>query len=93
MPRPSTTSAGTNRFASAWNWASSWPATTSVRRSSALRDDDGRKLGLFGPVITRVPTTEQSPRLWDGFIGMATVPGFWEVKPTRTEPPDFGDRP
>ncbi len=58
-----------------------------------FRDDDGRKLGLFGPVITRVPTTEQSLRLWDGFVGMATVPGFWEVKRTRTEGPDFPDRP
>ena len=58
-----------------------------------FRDDDGEKLGLFGPVITRVPTTEQSLRLWDGFIGMATVPGFWEVKRTRTEEPDFPERP
>lgn len=58
-----------------------------------FRDDDGQKLGLFGPVITRVPTTEQSLRLWDGFIGMATVPGFWEVKRTRTEGPDFPERP
>ncbi|MDH3682273.1 MAG: disulfide bond formation protein DsbA [Acidimicrobiia bacterium] len=59
----------------------------------AFDDDDGQRVGLFGPVITRVPTPEQSLRLWDSFIGMATVPGFWELKRTRTERPEFGERP
>ncbi len=59
----------------------------------AFDDDDGDRVALFGPVITRVPSKEQSLRLWDGFIAMATVPGFWEVKRTRTERPEFGDRP
>ena len=59
----------------------------------SLDDDRGDKVALFGPVITRVPDREQSLRLWDAFVDMATVPGFWEVKRTRTEPPDFGDRP
>jgi hypothetical protein len=59
----------------------------------AFKDDAGDKVALFGPVITRVPSSEQSLRLWDGFVAMATVPGFWEVKRTRTERPEFGDRP
>ncbi len=59
----------------------------------ALDDDNGDRVALFGPVITRVPTTEQSLKLWDAFIGAATVPGFWELKRTRTERPEFGDRP
>ncbi len=59
----------------------------------AFNNDDGEKVALFGPVITRVPNPEQSLRLWDGFVAMATVPGFWEVKRTRTERPEFGDRP
>jgi hypothetical protein len=59
----------------------------------AFDNDDGERVALFGPVITRVPNKEQSLRLWDCFIGMATVPGFWEVKRTRTERPEFGDRP
>jgi hypothetical protein len=58
-----------------------------------FENDDKEKVALFGPVITRVPTTEQSLRLWDGFIMCATVPGFWELKRTRTERPDFGTRP
>jgi len=58
-----------------------------------LDDDQGNRVGLFGPVITSVPNRQQSLRLWDGFVAMATVPGFWEVKRTRTEGPEFGDRP
>ena len=59
----------------------------------ALDDDSGDRVALFGPVITRVPDKEASLRLWDSFIGMATIPGFWEVKRTRTERPEFGVRP
>ncbi len=59
----------------------------------AFKNTDGEKVALFGPVITRVPEREQSLKLWDGFVAMATTPGFWEVKRTRTERPDFGDRP
>ncbi len=58
-------------------------------------DDDGNaeRVALFGPVITKAPKGELALQLWDGFVAMATVPGFWEVKRTRTERPDFGDRP
>ena len=60
----------------------------------ALDDDNGDRVALFGPVITRVPPTkEQGLRLWDGFVACATVPGFWELKRTRTESPEFGERP
>jgi hypothetical protein len=59
----------------------------------AFDNADGDKVALFGPVITRVPPTELSLQLWDGFIAVATVPGFWELKRTRTEKPDFGERP
>jgi hypothetical protein len=59
----------------------------------ALDDDNGDRVALFGPVITRVPTTEQSLQLWDAFMGAAKTPGFWELKRTRTERPEFGERP
>ena len=59
----------------------------------ALDNDEGERVALFGPVITRVPAADTALRLWDGFVAMATVPGFWEAKRTRTERPDFGDRP
>ena len=59
----------------------------------ALDDDAGDRVALFGPVITRVPTSEQSLRLWDAFVAAAQTPGFWELKRTRTERPEFGERP
>jgi hypothetical protein len=59
----------------------------------ALDNDEGQKVALFGPVITRVPNTEQSLRMWDAFVDLARTPGFWELKRTRTERPEFGDRP
>lgn len=59
----------------------------------AFDDDDGERVALFGPVITRVPSGDVAIQLWDGFVAMATIPGFWEVKRTRTERPEFGDRP
>ena len=59
----------------------------------ALDDDNGDRVALFGPVITRVPTTEQSLKLWDAFVAVAQIPGFWEIKRTRTEKPEFGERP
>jgi hypothetical protein len=59
----------------------------------AVDDENGNRVALFGPVITRVPSTELSLRLWDGFVFMATVPGFWELKRSRTERPELGERP
>jgi len=59
----------------------------------SMDDANGDKVALFGPVITRVPTSEQSLALWDGFVACTTTPGFWELKRTRTESPEFGERP
>jgi Mycothiol-dependent nitroreductase Rv2466c len=59
----------------------------------AMDGSDGVRQGIFGPVITRVPPTEQSLTLWDGMVAMMSVPGFWELKRTRTERPEFGERP
>jgi hypothetical protein len=59
----------------------------------AFKNADGEKVALFGPVITSVPSPELSLQLWDGFIAVATVPGFWELKRTRTASPQFPDRP
>jgi hypothetical protein len=55
--------------------------------------DDGTKRGIFGPVITKVPDTDQSLKFWDAMEVFTTTDGFWELKRTRTERPEFGDRP
>jgi hypothetical protein len=59
----------------------------------AFDDNAGQRVALFGPVITRVPVLQDALDLWDGFMKVARVPGFWELKRTRTEGPDFGERP
>jgi len=59
----------------------------------AMDDDNGDRVGMFGPVISKAPAGESGLKLWDSFIGLTQVPGVWEIKRTRTEGPDFGDRP
>jgi hypothetical protein len=59
----------------------------------AMANDDGERVGIFGPVITRVPPTKLSLKLWDGIVACMQVPGFWELKKTRTERPDVGAAP
>jgi hypothetical protein len=44
-------------------------------------------VGYFGPVITPAPRGEDAGRLWDGLALMTRVPGFYELKRTRTQGP------
>jgi len=50
---------------------------------------DGATVAFFGPVISRVPRGEMAGRLWDGTLLVASTPGFYELKRTRTESPHF----
>ncbi len=53
----------------------------------------GKRVAYFGPVITRVPEGDSALKLWDGLDALMDVEGFWELKRTRTEGPEFGERP
>jgi 2-hydroxychromene-2-carboxylate isomerase len=44
---------------------------------------------FFGPVMTPAPRGEAAGRLWDGFALITSVPGFYELKRTRTQGPVF----
>ena len=44
---------------------------------------------FFGPVLSRIPRGEQAGKLWDASVTFASYPHFWELKRTRTEPPQF----
>lgn len=48
---------------------------------------EGRRVGYFGPVITEFPEGDAALRLWDGFVNLLSVPGFFELKRTRTSAP------
>ena len=50
---------------------------------------DGETVAFFGPVITRLVTGEVAGRLWDGTVLVASTPGFFEIKRSRTERPMF----
>ncbi len=46
-------------------------------------------VAFFGPVVTPAPKGEAAGRLFDGVVLVASTPGFYELKRTRTEEPNF----
>lgn len=50
-------------------------------------------VGYFGPVITPAPRGEDAGRLFDGLALVTSVPGFYELKRTRTQGPVFDATP
>ncbi len=44
---------------------------------------------IFGPVITPAPKGEAAGTLLDGVIAVMSIPGFYELKRTRTSGPTF----
>ena len=59
----------------------------------ALDGTDGQRVGLFGPVISRVPTGDGAVAAWDAFVTLAQTLGFWETKRDRSEGPQFESVP
>ena len=46
-------------------------------------------VAFFGPVVTPAPKGEAAGRLWDGAVLVAGTPGFYELKRSRSEGPQF----
>ncbi|MEU2434448.1 MULTISPECIES: DsbA family protein [unclassified Streptomyces] len=57
----------------------------------AVPGDDGEQIAFFGPVVTPAPRGEEAAKLWDGTLMVASIPGFYEIKRTRTKGPDFSN--
>ena len=52
-------------------------------------------VAFFGPVISRLPSEEEAVELWDHVVGLASFPGFAELKRSlreRPQLPAFGVR-
>ena len=45
--------------------------------------------GYFGPVVTPAPTGQAALDMFDGLVLMTRVPGFYELKRSRTADPSF----
>jgi len=46
-------------------------------------------IAFFGPVISRLPDDRDAVRLWDHVVGLATFPGFAELKRSLRERPQL----
>jgi len=55
----------------------------------AVPGPDGERVAFFGPVVTPAPKGDAAGRLWDGTLLVASTPGFFELKRTRTQEPIF----
>ncbi len=55
----------------------------------AVPGSDGEQIAFFGPVVTPAPKGEEAAKLWDGTLMVASIPGFYEIKRTRTQSPVF----
>ena len=47
-------------------------------------NEEGQRVGYFGPVLRRLPTLERGLELWDSIQTLATYPDFFELKRNRT---------
>lgn len=55
----------------------------------AVPGPDGERVAFFGPVVSPAPHGDAAGRLWDGTLLVAGIPGFFELKRTRTVDPIF----
>jgi protein-disulfide isomerase-like protein with CxxC motif len=58
----------------------------------AIDDGDGPK-GASGPILSAIPTGDAALQLFDAWAATLRVPGFAELKRTRTGPPPHPERP
>lgn len=79
--------------------ASRWDADLRNRTTEAVTGVDGpggtpitRISGkaYFGPVVTSIPSVEESVRLWHAMVALAATPGFASVSTRRSDVLDTG---
>jgi predicted DsbA family dithiol-disulfide isomerase len=59
----------------------------------AAIDDGAGPRGASGPILTALPTGDEALQLFDAWLAMLRIPGFAELKRSRTGPPPHPERP
>ena len=59
---------------------------------AAIDDGDGPR-GASGPILSAMPTRDEALQLFDAWVATLRVPGFTELKRSRTGPPPHPERP
>jgi len=62
----------------------------SIAPDGTLAAGSAETVAFFGPVVTPAPKGEAAGRLWDGVLLVAGTPGFYELKRSREQGPEFG---
>ena len=82
------------KFASSNEYDAQLRASTQ-RALDLVGDDVGTPVisvdgvSFFGPVVTPAPKGEDAGKLWDGCVLVASTPGFFELKRSRSVSPQF----
>ncbi len=50
---------------------------------------DGAERGTFGPIVSPPPVGEEAGRLWDAVVALQEIGSFYELKRSRTDPPQL----
>jgi predicted DsbA family dithiol-disulfide isomerase len=59
---------------------------------AAIDDGDGPR-AASGPILTAMPTGDEALQLFDAWVAMLRIPGFAELKRSRSGPPPHPERP
>lgn len=51
------------------------------------------RVAFFGPIVSPPPVGDDAVALFDHIVGLAAIPGVYEIKRGRSGPPEFGPRP
>jgi hypothetical protein len=51
--------------------------------------DGDERAGIFGPVVSPAPAGDKALDLWDAVVAMTWTPSFYELKRSRTGPPQL----
>jgi hypothetical protein len=65
------------------------PGTVAPRSGRCTRLRPPAGAAFFGPVISRLPSAAEAVPLWDNVLGLASFPGFAELKRSLRERPQF----